>query len=91
MSLLGTRPLLHVPAWCCADLGFWDMADDVLSAEAWLCDFSEFCSSMLGCSSENPQAPASSSVLMPSGAALSLGTPSPPQPALTSPLRSQWL
>lgn len=67
----------HVPAWCRADLGFWDMTDGVLSATVRLCGFSECCPSMLGCCLENPQTPASSSVLMPSGAALSLRIPSP--------------
>lgn len=67
----------HVPAWRWADLGFWDVVDDILSAVVWLCGFSECCPSMLGCSLENPQAPASSSVLTPGGAALSLCLPLP--------------
>lgn len=54
---------------------------------AWLCGFSECCASMLGCSLE--VLPTLSSC--PAEQLYLWAAPPPPQPALTSPLRSQCL
>lgn len=70
-----------------AHLGLWDMAEDVRLEEVWLCGQAGRCLSMAElCTGHRRRL-----CLAQRASPVSAHCPAPPQLALTSPLRSQWL